>query len=341
MGEIKIMAYLLSLAIALLAGKAFGLSDKCYTLSMEGGGSHGAYEAGVLWSWATLLPAEERVWDIITGISAGALNSRVCAQFKYGDEINMAEKTIEAWLSAKTMDTIAVQWSQGMYYSILFKPSLYNSEPMLQFLKDFSGNVTNRNVTVGVTDYESGEFMEYTQEIGVDLFSVAAKGSASIPLVFTPTELDGHWYGDGGVLVNLNTNEAISFCRDLGYSDSDIVVDMIRDFDGQDRPAPMIVNNTKEAMDRASTISDFYSKLWFLFDFAHSFPHVDVRFIAIPSKPLPPWDGQLPLDFNPEHMQWEVELGKKDGQTLVTNGVKGRDTFKSKKLDKAPETHYF
>lgn len=341
MGEIKIMAYLLSLAIALLAGKTFGLSDKCYTLSMEGGGSHGAYEAGVLWSFATLLPPEERVWDIITGISAGALNSRVCAQFEYGDEINMAQKTIDAWLSAKSMDTIAVEWPQGMYYSIFFQPSLYDSEPMLQFLKDFSGNVINRNITVGVTDYESGEFIEYTQELGVDLLSVASKGSASIPSVFTPTQLEGHWYGDGGVLVNLNANEGISFCRDLGYSDSDIVVDIIRDFDGQDRPAPIRVNNTKEAMDRATTISDFYSKLWFLFDFDHSFPNVDVRFVAIPSEPLPPYDGTPPLDFDPVHMQAEVTLGKKDGATLVNNGIKGRDTSKSKKLDKAPETHYF
>ncbi|OMJ79592.1 hypothetical protein SteCoe_20362 [Stentor coeruleus] len=335
------MVYLISLAIALLAGKGFGMSDKCYTLSMEGGGSHGAYEAGVLWSFATYIPAEERAWDIITGISAGSLNARVCAQFDYGDEINMAENAINAWLSAKTMASIAVEWPQGLYYSTFFEPSLYDSSPMLTFLQQYSGTVINRNITVGVTDYESGEFMEYNQDIGTDLLTVAAKSSASIPFVFTPTLLNGHWYGDGGVLINLNTNEAISFCRSLGYSDKNIVVDMIRDFDGQDRPKPQIVNNTKEAMDRANVISDFYSKLWFLYDFSHSFPYVDIRYIAIPTKPLPPWDGTFPLDFKPDDMQWEVELGKSDGKSFVENGIKGRHAMKAKKLDEIPATHYF
>ncbi|OMJ79591.1 hypothetical protein SteCoe_20361 [Stentor coeruleus] len=334
------MAYLLPLSLALLVGTSFGLSDKCYTLSIEGGGTHGAYEAGVLWSFANYIPAEERQWDIITGISAGALNSRMCAQFNYGDEINMANAAINAWESLVEMSMIAAKWKQGSYYSMFFKPSLYNTEPMLDFLNGVCGTTINRNITLGVTDYETGEFAEYNQTIGVELFTVASKASASIPLVFAPTQLEGHWYGDGGVSINLNADKGVSFCRELGYSDSNIVVDLIRDMNGQDRPVSMPMNNSKEVIDRANQISDYYNRRWFLFDFAHSFPNVDTRYVAEPSQQLPPPNGP-PLDFTLGVMPWEVELGKADGQKLVVNGMKGWEHLNLKKLSDIPTTHYF
>lgn len=335
------MAYLLPLSLVFLSGTAFGLSDKCYSLSMEGGGTHGAYEAGVLWSYVNNIPAEERQWNIITGISTGSLNSRVCAQFEYGDELNMADKVVNTWMSLDKMSLIATKWHFGSYYSLFFEPSLYNTDPMLVFLNGVSGTTLNRNITLGLTDYESGEFIEYTQEVGVELLTVAAKCSASIPLVFAPTLLEGHWYGDGGVSINLNADRGVSFCRDLGFSDNDIVVDIIRDMNGQDIPTPMIMNKTKEVIERTNQISDYYNKRWFLFDFMHSFPNVETRYVAEPSAQLPPFDGGIPLDFKQEDMVWEVNLGKADGQNLVTNRIKGREYLNAKKLASMQTTHYF
>lgn len=69
--------------ISLLAYTALG--EKCYALNLEGGGSHGAYEAGCIYQLAHSLPADEIKWNVVTGISTGAINSGVVSQFAPGD----------------------------------------------------------------------------------------------------------------------------------------------------------------------------------------------------------------------------------------------------------------
>ena len=54
-----------------------------------------------------------------------------------------------------------------------------------------------------------------------------AIASASVPVAFAPTIIDGHMFVDGMTAYNLNAQEAIDRCHDLGYDDSQIVIDML------------------------------------------------------------------------------------------------------------------
>ena len=49
--------------------------DKCYALAMSGGGSNGAWEAGLVWGLAHYGKPEDFYWDVLTGASAGSINS--------------------------------------------------------------------------------------------------------------------------------------------------------------------------------------------------------------------------------------------------------------------------
>ena len=59
----------------------------------------------------------------------------------------------------------------------------------------------------------------------------AIRATASIPVFFEPVYIDGSVLVDGGVYTNLNVHEAILRCREHGFADKDIIVDVIMCFD--------------------------------------------------------------------------------------------------------------
>jgi predicted acylesterase/phospholipase RssA len=67
-------------------------APNCTALAMSGGGSFGAWEAGVLYG---MYYAEEDKfkfqYDVVSGVSAGAINGAAMATFAPGDEVNMLE----------------------------------------------------------------------------------------------------------------------------------------------------------------------------------------------------------------------------------------------------------
>lgn len=46
----------------------------CQALVLSGGANKGAYEAGVIYGMAHILPEDQVRWDVLSGVSAGALN---------------------------------------------------------------------------------------------------------------------------------------------------------------------------------------------------------------------------------------------------------------------------
>ena len=76
---------ILLVAILLEISKASG--GKCRGLALSPGGSHGAYEAGAFDSFVKTLPAEEYAYDIVTGVSIGAINAGLISLFPKSDEL--------------------------------------------------------------------------------------------------------------------------------------------------------------------------------------------------------------------------------------------------------------
>lgn len=60
------------------------VSETCRCVSFEGGGSKGAYEAGVVDGLLTYGNPEDYTWDVVTGTSTGALNTSAFTQYPTG-----------------------------------------------------------------------------------------------------------------------------------------------------------------------------------------------------------------------------------------------------------------
>lgn len=80
---------------------------------MSGGGSNLVWEAGVIWGFVHYGDPTEFAYDVVTGVSAGAINTAAFAGWAVGDEVKQTE-----WLSQTLLDMtsedIWVNWTGGV-----------------------------------------------------------------------------------------------------------------------------------------------------------------------------------------------------------------------------------
>ena len=84
-----------SVVCAMVASLAQASTDgKCRALILSGGSNNASWEAGVIWGLAHYGTASDFAWDVVSGVSAGAINSAGIATWPKGTEVEMSE-----WLS--------------------------------------------------------------------------------------------------------------------------------------------------------------------------------------------------------------------------------------------------
>ena len=172
--------------MALLAAYVAAKKDKCYALAMSGGANNGAWEIGVMWGLAHYGDPKNFEWDVITGISTGAINTIYMSVWAPEDIVKMTEALTEVMATTLSHD-IWRNWDLGPLWGILNKPSLLDDDPMPKYfdwLLEDLGRI-KRRFTIGTVDISTGEFVTFDQTNIVKAeLSNAAKSSASIPGVF-------------------------------------------------------------------------------------------------------------------------------------------------------------
>ena len=86
MKAIQFKALILIIAALTIPAWNKSADGKCRALAMRGGGSKGAYEVGVLKGLVKYLEAKEREYDVVVGVSVGALNAAILAVHDIGNE---------------------------------------------------------------------------------------------------------------------------------------------------------------------------------------------------------------------------------------------------------------
>lgn len=74
----------------------------CRAAAFAGGGSRGAYEAGVVYGFNHGKNPSDFAWDVVTGVSAGALNSAGISLWEPSKGKEMSEWLEQVWLSLST-----------------------------------------------------------------------------------------------------------------------------------------------------------------------------------------------------------------------------------------------
>jgi NTE family protein len=106
-------SFLISL-IGFAATEVSAATGNCYALALSGGGSKGSYEAGALLAFTSKLAGSEIEWDIVSGISAGSMNTVGMSVFPKGQEVEAAAAIKDLWYGL-TDDSIYKDWPKSYY----------------------------------------------------------------------------------------------------------------------------------------------------------------------------------------------------------------------------------
>ena len=226
---------------------------KCRALALSGGANHGAWEAGVMWGLLHYGNPEDYSWDVVTGVSAGAINTAAISTFAPEDTLNMTEYLSGAWAGIHSNDEIWLNWPEGPAKALFNKGGILDNSPATGFIKktmDGSGSTEfKRTFTVAAANVETGEYTPFNNDnITFEEMPTAAMSSGSIPTVFAPQHFHGKYLMDGGTIWDVNVQSAIEQCLEIVEDQSDIILDvMICDYQ-EDLTTP----------DKANTIHNFW-----------------------------------------------------------------------------------
>lgn len=163
-------------------------------LVLSGGGSRGAFQFAAE-KYAREVKGYD--WDIIAGVSVGALNATMLAMEKY-DELERLWKTI-------TNDQVYTGGINVLSIArlLLGAKSLYGNEPLWALIqRHVEPSAVVKDLRIGVVSLRSGEYVRFRP--GDPGFLKAVLASTALPLVWAPVDVSGDWPDmvDGAVRNN-------------------------------------------------------------------------------------------------------------------------------------------
>ncbi len=186
-------------------------------LVLSGGGSRGAYQVGVL---RRLMVDLGRDYDVVCGISVGALNAATLCQAPLNAPDSAYAKLSELW------DQVGPRkvWKHRFlwYLASLWSPSVYDSSPLQRWVSEAVDvdaiRTSKRKLRVGAVSWRTAEH-RIVDETSSDLHKWVL-ASSSFPAFFKPVEIEGEQWTDGGVRSVTPLGAAIR----AGATDIDVIM---------------------------------------------------------------------------------------------------------------------
>jgi len=300
-------------------------TKKCRALALSGGGSKGAYEAAVYVGLVNNLPVEEVSYDVITGVSAGSLNTLGLSVFEPSDVVNSSDFIFALWNSISDY-TVYKNWPLGIAQGLFKKSGIFDLAPGFDWVSERLGDRTvKRKVSFATVDANAAEYVVWdynaTDTQPADIIE-SAFASSSIPGIFPHRSRGDKVLIDGGTVWNLDLASAIRRCREVVDDDKDIIVDMVLCGDHKlDRKDDLDRYSTLDHLMRSIEVHQFYNGMS---DYQSSmilFPEVDFRYFIAPSESIN--TALFPLDFTQKQVDICFEVGQKDAKNSIKLGHGG------------------
>jgi len=160
-------------------------------LVLSGGGAKGAFQCGAE-KYAREVKGYK--WDIIAGVSVGALNGCMLAMEKY-------ERLFETWNTISNDRVYTGGFNIWSGIKLLFgAKSFYSNEPLRRMLlQELEPDMIKVDLRVGTVSMVSGEYVEFRADSPNLVEAVLA--STVMPIIWTPVDVSPLYQSmvDGGV----------------------------------------------------------------------------------------------------------------------------------------------
>ena len=279
-------------------------------LLLSGGGQHGAYGIGFLRGWRSRTDLPMPSFDLVTGISTGALQAPF-ALLGTDEALNAA-----AALYGKAVDEFApsFDWlfwlrrTGGLIETSRFQrmiETVFDERLCRQLRPQFEAG---RQLAIATTDFDLGigRIWDIGREMdcsraSLDRVHKLLLATTAIPGIFPPVMIDGHVHADGGIVANLlpvldldGYRRLAARLRGLGVTDR-VKVRLWVVMNLWTHPTPTVIDPAdRSAMSQRGTLLLFWTQqsqlLASLADLARAVSadvpglNVEMRYTAIPSE---------------------------------------------------------
>jgi len=269
-------------------------------------------------AFVDLLPSDEINWDIVTGVSVGSMNAFAIAIHAPGDEKGASELLMNLWTGINS-SLVYQSWPGGISSGIYAHSGIYNNQPLRDYIKELSsGHKLKRKISIGAVDANRGIFLNYNESLPIDDFREMVIASGSVPAIFPFIPKYENNYMDGGTIINIDISTAVNRCRDMGYKDENIILDMMFCTGGKMIEVDASRYNSLHMMMRKYELDKYERSLHYLVNSFHEYPDVQFRYLVIPLSRLP--SGYLPLEFKKEQIEEMIKIGYNDTVDIIKRG---------------------
>ena len=293
----------------------------CRGLVLQGGSDKGAYQAGALQGILEALGSEEISYDVISGVTIGAVNAAWMSQFPKGMEEPMMDELLDFWLTMKSSD-IYKDWAGGVIQGLLFEPALYDTTPGMQYLQTHVTQPPQRYVAIGTTNANNGTYKlwhNFNENLSVNDFLTSVMASTGIPGMFSYVNIGDSTFFDGSVLKSADFASVVNQCRVLtGGVDENIIIDTIM-LTGHNLTAEESGNfNALQVLIRTLEIMSYHTANIGIIRAKQSYPNIKFRYYIAPSATLP--TSYKPLGFSHDDVMNMIAVGKQDAKDAIEAG---------------------
>ena len=301
-------------------------SQICRGLILSGGGSHGAFEAGVLSGLVYNLPIEDVSYNVVVGISVGSINGLGMAVFPKGQEMDAAKHLTKTWRSLDNKYSIINSWPGGLLAGLFRHSGLYDTSAERATLVTLvSGYELQRNISLGTTNVNTGAYHVFNESLGTEGIVSAVMCSSAIPFFFPMQHFQDQYWMDGFISYHMDVVTGIQRCLDV-TDESNISVDMVSCSATILELDPKEKLNSRQVMKRADDIRK-HNKLYEHLHWAmQTYKLVDFRYYIRPSEPLP---GELGLTFDEPSLEKSIKLGYQNAQDAINSGISAKEHIRA------------
>ena len=195
-----------------------------------------------------------------------------------------------------------------------------DNSPLKKIVSDILDNrFFQRKLCFMSIDVETGEviiFDESIDELSHEERINALISSTSIPGAFAPERIDGRSLADGSLHTTVAIGEPINRCRDEGYKDEDIIIDILMCYTGVYDVESWDLEGTRwyNALDfyrRRKSITHYYFYKEDMLRMFRGYKDIDFRLTIMPRTPLTA--GAIPLSATADDVAREYVQGYEDG----------------------------
>jgi predicted acylesterase/phospholipase RssA len=194
-------------------------------LMLSGGGQNGAFGTGFLRGWSERTESPMPRFDLVTGISTGALQ----APYALLGTPAALDTITQLYARAATSIAPTIDWLFWLRRTGgLVKTTRYDRALRESFDGAFRNQLRvafaeDRQLIIGTTDFDLGvgrlwslgDVLQQGDD-GLVRTSQLLKAATAIPAIFPPVMLDGHLHADGGVVENVAPTLTFEDYQQLG-----------------------------------------------------------------------------------------------------------------------------